>query len=105
MAQVLTNENFKEEVLNADRLVLIDFWAEWCGPCRSIAPTINALEEEFGDRVLIAKVNVDEQPEIAEAYHVSSIPTIFIFEEGEIVERLIGAHPIEEYREALNKHL
>lgn len=105
MALVLTGENFKQKVLHADKPVLVDFWASWCGPCRSIAPTIDALEEKFGEQLLIAKVNVDEQPEIAEAYHVSSIPTIFIFCDGEIVERLIGAHPLQEYEAAIAKHL
>lgn len=105
MAQVLTEDNFKKEVLQADKLALVDFWAEWCGPCRSITPTIDALEEEFGDRVVIGKVNVDDQPAVAEAYHVSSIPTIFVFKDGEIVERMIGAHPLSEYQNALKKHL
>lgn len=105
MIRVLTEENFKEEVLNAEQPVLVDFWAAWCGPCRSIAPTIDALEEKYGDKLQIAKVNVDEHPEIAENYHVSSIPTIFIFKDGEIVERLIGAHPLREYEAAVEKHI
>lgn len=105
MALVLTEENFNEEVLQAEQLVLVDFWAEWCGPCRSTAPLIDEIEEEFSEQILVGKVNVDDYPALAEEYHVSSIPTIFIFQQGEIVERLVGAHPLEEYQHTLEKYL
>ncbi len=105
MALVLTSENFEAEVLQEDSLVLVDFWAEWCGPCRSIAPLIDQLDEEFSDRITVGKVNVDEEQLIAEEYHVSSIPTIFIFKDGVVVERLIGAHSYLDYIDTINKYL
>ncbi len=105
MVLLLTEENFNEEVLQADEPVLVDFWAAWCGPCRTIAPVIDALEERYGEALKFAKVNVDEHSEIAEHYRVSSIPTVFIFKDGKIVERLIGAHTIQAYEEAIKKYI
>ncbi len=105
MARELNHENFEAEVLQEDTLVLVDFWAEWCGPCRSIAPLIDRLAEEYGDKMLVASVNVDDEMLIAEEYRVSSIPTVFIYQDGIIVERLVGAHSYQEYVEAVEKHL
>ena len=105
MAQVLSLENFAQEVLQNNSVVLVDFWAEWCGPCRSISPLIDQLEEQYAGKVLVAKVNVDDEPAVAEEYRVSSIPTVFIFKDGIVVERLVGAHPYSEYENPLNKSL
>lgn len=105
MAQVLSLENFAQEVLQNNSVVLVDFWAEWCGPCRSISPLIDQLEEQYAGKVLVAKVNVDDEPAVAEEYRVSSIPTVFIFKDGTVVERLVGAHPYSEYENTLNKYL
>ncbi len=87
---VLTAENFEQEVLHADRPVLVDFWASWCGPCRMIAPVVAEIAEEYADRIIVGKVNVDEQPTLAMQYRIESIPTILIFRNGTLAEKVIG---------------
>ena len=95
MAEVaeVTDQNFEAEVLNSDKPVIIDFWAEWCAPCRAIAPIIKALAEQYGDQVKIAKIDVQAHPNIAGQYGVSSIPTVLAFKDGRVVEQLTGVHP------------
>ena len=82
--------NFTEEVLNADKPVLVDFWASWCGPCRMFAPIIDAVAEEYPDEVKVGKINVDEENELAQQYRVASIPTLIMFKNGEAVKRSVG---------------
>ena len=84
--------NFESEVLQSDKPVLVDFWAEWCGPCRMVAPTLDEIADE-NDRVQIAKVNVDNEQELAARYQVSSIPTFILFKGGEPADRMMGAMP------------
>lgn len=92
MSEVILNAtNFEEEVLNCDKPVLVDFWATWCGPCRMIAPLISQLAEKYGDKIKICKANVDENAELATSYGVSSIPTLLIFKNGEVVAQRIGS--------------
>lgn len=86
----LTRENFEEEVLRGDLPVLVDFWATWCGPCRMLAPVIAEIAEAHEGVLKVGKVNVDEQPELATAYHVESIPTVFLFRNGEIAAKAVG---------------
>ena len=74
-------------------LAMVDFWADWCGPCRMLAPAIEALDKQFGDKVLVAKVNVDEEPELAGRYNVMSIPTLLVVKEGQVVNQAVGARP------------
>jgi thioredoxin 1 len=105
MALEFTGANFEAEVLKADKPVLVDFWASWCMPCRMLAPTIDALYAEFEGKAKIGKVNVDEHKEIAAKYSVSSIPTVFVFKGGEVVEQFLGAQPKNVYIDAINKHL
>jgi thioredoxin 1 len=100
----LTDDNFEDEVLNADEPVLVDFWATWCGPCRQIAPIIEDLADEFEGRAKVGKVDVDENPQVAQQYGVRSIPTLMFFKDGEMQEQLVGASgkkPLKEKLEAL----
>jgi thioredoxin 1 len=89
----LNSSNFEDEVMKSDVPVLVDFWAAWCGPCRMIAPIIDQLADEFDGKAKIAKVNVDEERELATGYRVMSIPTLIIFKDGQIVDQTMGARP------------
>ena len=90
--QVITDANFKE-VLDTDKPVLVDFWAEWCGPCKMIGPIVKELANDYDGKAVIAKVNVDENPGTAAEFGIRSIPTLLIFKDGEIVDKQIGAVP------------
>ena len=87
----LTADNFEAEVIKSDKPVLVDFWAEWCGPCRMLAPTINQVATDYAGRVKVAKLNVDEYGEIAARYQIRGIPTILVFNGGEVSEQMVGA--------------
>ncbi len=100
-----TDANFNEEVLERDRTVLVDFWAPWCGPCLALGPTIEQLAEEYEGTVDVGKLNVDDNPETAHAYGISSIPSVLVFRGGEVVERLVGIQPKERYEAALRAEL
>lgn len=104
MSNAATDQNFQDEVLNSPKLVLVDFWAEWCGPCLVLGPVIDEIEKEMGDKVKVMKLNVDENPQIAEKYQVMSIPTVKLFKGGEIVEDMVAVQPKENYVNAINKH-
>ena len=88
--QIFTTANFEQEVLKADKPVLVDFWATWCGPCRMLAPTIEEVAEETEGRAIVGKVNVDDEMTLARKYRIASIPTLIVFENGEEVRRSIG---------------
>ena len=98
-----TDQTFKSEVEKG--AVLVDFWAPWCGPCKMIAPVLEELDQELGDKLKIVKVNVDENPEVASEYGVMSIPTLFLFKENEVVEKWVGFQPKEALLEQLTPHL
>jgi thioredoxin 1 len=91
MAFELTDSNFKEQVLEKDGVTVVDFWAEWCGPCRMIGPHIEEMAKDYEGRALIAKVNVDHNPEISMKYGIRSIPTVLYLKNGEIVDKQVGA--------------
>ena len=90
---IITEQNFEQEVLKADKPVLVDFWATWCGPCRMLAPTIELLAEEMEGVAKVGKVNVDEQPGLAARFGISSIPTLIVFEDGKVKNTSVGVVP------------
>lgn len=95
-----------DELINSSELpVLVDFWAEWCGPCRMLSPIIQQLANEFKGRILTVKVNVDEKPHVATKYQIQSIPTVMMFHQGEVLVRLTGASPYPALRAEIEKHL
>lgn len=91
--QQITDTNFDKEVLKSKKLVLVDFWAAWCGPCKMVAPVIDEIADEYKDAVKVVKVNTDENPSTAASYGIRSIPTLLIFNEGHIIDTIIGAIP------------
>jgi len=103
--KVLSTDNFEQEVLQSAEPVLVDFWATWCPPCRLIAPTIEALADEYQGRVKVAKLDVDEHGELAGRYGIRSIPTLLLFKGGQVVEQRVGALPRPELVRLLDQHV
>lgn len=101
MAKVLTDQNFEQEVLKADKPVLVDFWAPWCGPCQIMGPIIEELAQEMEGKAIVGKLNVDENPIAAQRYGIMSIPTLIIFKRGIIVDQIVGVQPKEILKEKL----
>ena len=92
----ITKDNFEEEVMRSDIPVLLDFWADWCGPCRMLSPIVAEIAESYDGKVRVGKVNVDEEPELANAFRVSSIPTVVVMKEGKVTATSVGYRPKEE---------
>tara|TARA_B100001175_G_C19419082_1_gene595144 strand:+ start:614 stop:931 length:318 start_codon:yes stop_codon:yes gene_type:complete len=105
MALEITDSNFKEVVLESDKPVLVDFWATWCGPCRTVGPIIDELATELEGKAVIGKVNVDNNSESPQTYGIRSIPALLIFKDGELVDRLVGAVPKSQLVEKLEAHM
>ncbi|SRR5690606_4713273 len=101
----VTDETFESDVLDADELVLVDFWAEWCGPCKMIAPIVDELATEYDGKLKVAKLDADENPNTMQAYGVMGIPTLILFKGGEAVERITGYMPKKNLVDRLSPHL
>ncbi|NNC64477.1 MAG: thioredoxin [Gammaproteobacteria bacterium] len=101
----LTDETFDTTVAQSDQPVLVDFWAPWCGPCRMVGPVIEALAGEYDGKARIAKLNVDENPQVSRRLNIRSIPTLMVFKGGELVETVVGARPKAQLEELLNAHV
>lgn len=101
MALEFTDGNFQADVLDSDKVSVVDFWATWCGPCRMVGPIIDELAEEFGDKAKIGKVNVDQNKEVSMKYRVMSIPTVLYIKGGEVVDKVVGAAPKKTYQQKL----
>ena len=101
----LTDGDFEQTVLQSDKPVLVDFWAQWCGPCRMIAPAVGELAEEYNGRVAVGKLNIDETPDTPQKYGVRSIPTLLLFKDGKVVESTVGVAGKEQLAALLDKHV
>jgi len=101
----LADATFDQVVSQSDKPVLVDFWAPWCGPCRAVAPAVEQLAQEFAGRAIVAKLNVDENLRTAQRFGITGIPALYIFQHGQVVERLVGAQPISALRQALVRHV
>lgn len=103
MAIEITDATFEEVVLKSDKPVVVDFWAEWCGPCKMLGPTIEELSKDFEGQVVVGKVDVDANQDFASQYGVRNIPTVLIFQNGDVVGRQVGVAPKQTYADALNQ--
>ena len=105
MALEITDANFQEVVLESDKPVLVDFWATWCGPCRTISPIIDELATELEGKAVVGKVNVDENSEIPQNYGIRNIPTLLVFKNGELVDKMVGVVPKSQMTEKLEAQM
>lgn len=103
--EIKNSQQFEQQVLNSSNPVFVDFWAEWCGPCRSVSPVVEELSGEYGGKVDFVKVNVDENAELAQKYNVFSIPTLAIFKNGEVVSQKVGASTKESFQTMIDSSL
>src|SRR5262249_13177951 len=103
--QTFTDGNFDDSVLKSGAPVLVDFWAEWCGPCKRLGPTVDALASEYAGKVTVGKLNVDENPNVSFKFQIRGIPTILIFKGGQVVESVVGLAPKDDLKKVLDKHI
>ena len=105
MAAEFTDANFQEKVLSSDKLTVIDFWAEWCGPCRAIGPVIEELSKEYSGKVNVGKLNVDHNPQLSVNYGITSIPAGLFIRNGKVVDKLVGAQPKSNFVKKIEAHI
>ncbi len=101
----LTDTNFETQIIKADKLALIDFWADWCGPCKMLSPILDELASDYADKIIVGKVDVDNNPQLSTKYNIKTIPTILIFKNGKILETLQGSRAKTFFSEAIERHL
>lgn len=102
MSLEISDQTFKDEVLSSKEPVLVDFWAEWCGPCRSLKPIVDELSEEFKGKVKVAKIDIDANQEVSIEYGIRNIPTLLFFKNGQVVDKVVGVQPKEKLAEKMN---
>ena len=102
---ILSENNFEEEVIKSDQPVLVDFWAEWCGPCKMLGPVIEEIADGYSGRAKVGKVNVDQNQALAGKYGIRSIPTLMVFKDGNVVEQVVGVQSKQKIEEILDKYL
>lgn len=105
MAAVYTDSNFDNEVLQSDKLTVVDFWAPWCGPCIALGPTIDAISKDYEGKINVGKVNVDENPNLSVNYGVTSIPCVLFIKNGQVVDKHVGAAPKSVFEKKIQSHL
>lgn len=105
MAKEFTDANFQSDVLASDKLTVVDFWAEWCGPCRAIGPVIEALSTEYEGKVNVGKLNVDNNSNVPSQYGITSIPAVLFFKGGQVVDKLVGAQPKGNFVKKIESHM
>ncbi len=105
MTLELNDDNFEEKILKSDKVAMVDFWAEWCGPCRMVGPVVEELANEYDGKAIIGKVNVDNNPQISQKHGIKSIPAILFFKNGEVVDKQIGAVPKNILQQKLDQHI
>ena len=103
--QTFTDGNFEESVLKVGGPVLVDFWAEWCGPCKRLAPTVDALATDYAGKLTVGKLNVDDNPDTAIKFQIRGIPALLLFKGGQVVESVVGLAPKEDLKKVIDKHL
>lgn len=105
MGMIFTDSNFEEKVIKSDKVAVVDFWAEWCGPCRIVGPFVEQLAQEYDGKAVIGKLNVDENPNVSVQYGIRNIPTILFFKNGQMVDKQVGAVPKTVLEQKLKSHL